>query len=82
MVEVEQREGKSKPKVNNRIIATPSWHEALSTLEEGTRLAEQRSQADSAILRDFRRFHRQRGHHQGLGQLLKKTKAFVDKKRL
>src|SRR6266404_4526630 len=34
MVQVEQREDKSKSKVNNRIIATPSWHEALSTLEE------------------------------------------------
>jgi inorganic pyrophosphatase len=34
MVEVEQREDKSKPKANNRIIATPCWHEALSTLEE------------------------------------------------
>ena len=34
MVEIEQREGKSKPEINNRIIATPNWHEALSTLEE------------------------------------------------
>jgi inorganic pyrophosphatase len=34
MVQVAQREDKSKSKVNNRIIAIPSWHEALSTLEE------------------------------------------------
>ena len=34
MVEFEQRDGKSKALRNNRIIVTPSWHEALSTLEE------------------------------------------------
>jgi inorganic pyrophosphatase len=34
MVQVNQRDQKSKWMVNNRIIATPSWHEALSTLEE------------------------------------------------
>jgi hypothetical protein len=32
MVEIEQREGNAKPEINNRIIATPNWHEALSTL--------------------------------------------------
>ena len=34
MVEVAQREGRGRSEVNNRIIATRSWHEALSTLEE------------------------------------------------
>ena len=34
MVEIDQREQKSKRVTNNRIIATPNWHEALSTLEE------------------------------------------------
>jgi inorganic pyrophosphatase len=34
MVEVEQRDGDSAPQTNNRIIATPSWHEALSALQE------------------------------------------------
>jgi inorganic pyrophosphatase len=34
MVQVNQRDRKSKWVINNRIIATPSWHEALSTLEE------------------------------------------------
>jgi inorganic pyrophosphatase len=34
MVEVVQREGRGKAEVNNRIIATPSWHQALSMLEE------------------------------------------------
>jgi inorganic pyrophosphatase len=34
MVEIDQREGRGKPEVNNRIIATQSWHQALSTLDE------------------------------------------------
>jgi inorganic pyrophosphatase len=34
MVEIVQREGKGRPEVNNRIIATPRWHTALDDLEE------------------------------------------------
>ena len=34
MVEVVQRQGKGKPEVNNRIIATPSWHTPLGKLVE------------------------------------------------
>ena len=36
MVEIEQRErnAKSKPETNNRIITTPHWHEALRALQE------------------------------------------------
>jgi len=34
MVEINQREARGKPEVNNRIIATPRWHQALSTLDE------------------------------------------------
>jgi len=34
MVEVVQREGKSRPKVNNRVIATPSWHSPLDKIGE------------------------------------------------
>jgi len=34
MVEIVQREGKGRPEVNNRIIATPCWHTALDDLEE------------------------------------------------
>jgi inorganic pyrophosphatase len=34
MVEVIQREGKGRPQVNNRIIVTPGWSQALGTLEK------------------------------------------------
>ena len=34
MVELVQREGNSKRITNNRVIATPSWHQALVALEE------------------------------------------------
>ncbi len=34
MVEVEQREGRGRPQVNNRIIATPHWHRPLARLTE------------------------------------------------
>lgn len=34
MVEIVQREGKQRPEVNNRIIATPLWHAPLKALEE------------------------------------------------
>jgi len=34
MVEVVQREGRGKPQVNNRIIATPHWHRPLAKLME------------------------------------------------
>jgi inorganic pyrophosphatase len=34
MVEIEQTDPKGKPQVNNRVIATPAWHEALKELAE------------------------------------------------
>jgi len=34
MVEVVQREGKSRPQVNNRVIATPIWHSPLDQIGE------------------------------------------------
>jgi len=34
MVELEQREGRGKPETNNRIIATPAWHEPLQPCVE------------------------------------------------
>ncbi len=34
MVEVVQREGKGKPEINNRVIATPLWHTPLKELVE------------------------------------------------
>jgi inorganic pyrophosphatase len=36
MVEVTQREGKGRPQVNNRIIVTPGWSQALGTLERAS----------------------------------------------
>ena len=34
MIEVEQRDGRGKRLANNRLIATPSWHQALKGLED------------------------------------------------
>jgi inorganic pyrophosphatase len=34
MIELEQRDGRGKRQVNNRLIATPSWHEALKGLDD------------------------------------------------
>ncbi len=34
MVELDQREGSKASIGNNRIVATPSWHEALASLQE------------------------------------------------
>jgi inorganic pyrophosphatase len=38
MVEIEQTDPTGKPQINNRVIATPAWHEALKELEEAREL--------------------------------------------
>jgi inorganic pyrophosphatase len=38
MVEVTQKDGRGKSQVNNRLIATPAWHDALQTVEDARKL--------------------------------------------
>ena len=51
MLKVVQREDGKAPEVNNRIIATPSWHTALEAFEEARDLpAESRDQVEQFFL--------------------------------
>jgi inorganic pyrophosphatase len=80
MVEIAQREGKSKPEVNNRIIATPNWHHALRELEEARDLPE-------SVRKQIEQFFVSAVAFTGKELTIKgwatskKTKAFVEKNR-
>jgi inorganic pyrophosphatase len=81
MVEIEQREGKSKPEINNRIIATPNWHQALSTLEEARDLPSSvRKQIEQFFVSSVA-FTGNKLTVKGWGSS-RKTKEFIDKNRL
>jgi inorganic pyrophosphatase len=81
MVEIEQREGKAKPEVNNRVIATPNWHEALSTLEEARDLPSSvRKQIEQFFVSSVA-FTGKKLTIKGWGSS-KKTKAFIEKNRV
>jgi inorganic pyrophosphatase len=81
MVEIEQREGKSKPEINNRIIATPNWHQALSTLEEARDLPSSvRKQIEQFFVSSVA-FTGKKLTVKGWGSS-RKTKEFIDKNRL
>jgi len=38
MVELLEKDGKGKPQLNNRIIATPGWHKSLQPIEDARKL--------------------------------------------
>ncbi len=80
MVKIEQREGKGKPEVNNRVIATPSWHEALSTLEEARDLPKSVHQQIEQFFVSSVAFTGKQITVEGWGST-RETKAFIDKSR-
>ena len=78
MVEIEQREGNAKPEINNRIIATPNWHEALVRWERRvTYRAAFVSRSSNSSLAPTSSPARSKGWGSS-----EKAKEFIDKKRL
>jgi inorganic pyrophosphatase len=74
MVEVIQREGKGKPKTNNRIIATALAHAAHGA-RRSARPARACAEGDRAVFRDRGHDDRQAIDHQGMGHCARDGKV-------
>jgi inorganic pyrophosphatase len=78
MMEIDQRQGRAKPEVNNRVIATPSWHQALSTLDEARDLPKAVRQQIEQFFVSSVAFTGKQITVKGWGSA-RMTKAFIDR---